>query len=102
MHRTWSWRNANCPINAKPTAIESEMNRLGLQKKGKIGDAVVTYFKLDDFVKTDRDLLTNGWGGHPPCSRCPIRPRVTEATIESDWDDELGRIKPDASGDGGK
>lgn len=102
MHRTWSWRGAGCPINTKPIAIESEMNRLGLQKKGKIGNADVTCLKLDDFIRTDCELLTKGWGGFPPCSRCPVRPRDTDATIESDWDDELGRIKPAASGDGDK
>lgn len=85
MHRTWSWRSKACPLTDSGEFIECEMERRKLQRRDKIGDATVTFFKLWDFIEVVWDLLEHGYGGYPPCSKCTIRPRRTSATVESDW-----------------
>lgn len=95
-HRTWGWRERSCPLTESGKLIEVEMERRGLQRKGFIkgrpdgpADASagcpVTLFRLSDLVDAIFDLLDNGCGDIPPCSRCTIRPRVVSATRPSDW-----------------
>ncbi len=79
-HKTWAWRERGCPITDSGKYIESEMERLGLQKKGYIGKSLVTYFKLQDLLKVILNMLNNGHAGFPPCSRCSIRPEKNNAT----------------------
>ena len=86
-HRTWGWRAAPCPLTESGKYIESEMERLGLQKKGYIGKSLITCFRLRDLLRTILNLLDNGREGFPSCSGCPIRPRKTSATRPSDWND---------------
>lgn len=92
-YRTWGWRERGCPITDSGKYIEGEMERLKLQKKGYIGKSLVTYFKLKDLIKVVLNLLDNGYAGFPPCSKCPIRPHISQLTQPSDWSDE-GRINP--------
>jgi aminoglycoside N3'-acetyltransferase len=87
-YRTWGWRERGCPLTDSGEYIEENMERLGLQKKGYIGKCMVTYFNLQDLLKTILDLLDNGYAGFPPCSNCTIRPRETPATHPSDWSDQ--------------
>ena len=92
-HRTLGWRERPCPITDSRKYIEAGMESAKLQKKGYIGKSLVTYFKLLDLLKVILQLLDNGHDELPPCSRCPIRPRRSEATQPSDWSDE-GRPDP--------
>jgi len=84
-HRTWGWRERGCPLTDSGEFIEIEMEKRNLQKKGHIGQAFVTYFRLWDLLKTIFDMLDNGYAGFPPCSQCPIKPRVVNETRPSDW-----------------
>mgnify|MGYP000206237850 FL=1 len=86
MHRTWGWRERACPLTNSGEFIEIEMERRGLQRKAKIGNSTVTFFRIWDLLEVVWDLIDNGYGGHPPCSGCPIRPRKVPATVESDWE----------------
>ena len=87
MHRTWGWRSKACPLTDSGELLEIEMERRGLQRRAKIGDSTVTFFRIWDLIEVVWDLIDNGYGDHPPCSRCPIRPRRTPATVESDWEE---------------
>lgn len=84
-HRTWGWRSASCPLTESGELIEAEMERRGLQRRGRIGAASVTVFRILDLLEAVGALLDHGWGPHPPCARCPIRPRRVAATRPSDW-----------------
>jgi aminoglycoside 3-N-acetyltransferase len=84
-HRTWGWRAQNCPLTESGEHIEAEMERRGCQRRGRIGDASVTVFRLLDLLAAVWALLDQGWGPYPPCTRCPIRPRHVAATRLSDW-----------------
>ncbi|HGJ64927.1 TPA: AAC(3) family N-acetyltransferase [bacterium] len=84
-HRTWGWRESACPITDSGEYIEIEMEKQKLQKKGYIGDALVTYFRLWNLIKVIFDMLDNGYAGFPPCSKCSIRPRAVAETRPSDW-----------------
>lgn len=86
-HRTWGWRERSCPLTESGELIEAEMERLRLQRKGQIGHATVTFFKLADFLAAVFGLLDNGYGEYPPCRRCAIRPRRVATTVPSDWED---------------
>ncbi|HIE51090.1 MAG TPA: AAC(3) family N-acetyltransferase [Armatimonadetes bacterium] len=90
-HRTWSWRERACPLTDSGEFIDREMERRGWQRKGKIGQATVTFFRLWDFLEVVWFLLENGYEGHLPCSRCPIRPRRTSTSVKSDWIEEQKR-----------
>lgn len=87
-YRTWGWRKRSCPLTESGEFIETEMERLGLQKKGYVGQCLVTYFKILDLLDAIWGMLDNGYGGYPPCLQCPIRPRKVSATRPSDWDEE--------------
>jgi len=87
MHRTWGWRSRACPLTDSGELIEREMELRGLQRRIKIGNSTVTFFKLYDLLEVVWDLLENGYGEYPPCGKCPIRPRISPVTVESDWKD---------------
>jgi hypothetical protein len=72
------------------------MEDRGLQRTARIGDGRALFFSLDDCFRVIEELLSDGGFGFPPCSGCPIRPRRTIWTVESDWDDALDRLKPDS------
>lgn len=84
-HRTWGWRNARCPLTESGELIEAEMERRHCQRRGRIGAAPVTVFRLADLLEAVWSLLDKGWGPHPPCGGCPIRPRQVAATRPADW-----------------
>ncbi len=74
-HRTWGWRERACPLTESGELIEAEMERRGLQRKASIGPCPATVLRLNDLVSVVSHLLEHGHAGHPPCARCPIRPR---------------------------
>ena len=93
--RTWSWRNGSCPIT-DAARYGSLMHVQGLDRRGIIGECHATLFALRDCFDLVSTLLRTGLDEHPPCSRCPIRPRVVDITVESDWDETTGRPRADS------
>jgi aminoglycoside 3-N-acetyltransferase len=85
MHRTWGWRERGCPITDSGKFIEIEMEKQKLQKKGVIGNSKITYFTLIDLLRVILKMLDKGYAGFPPCSQCPIKPRIVDETCQSDW-----------------
>lgn len=94
--RGWGWRERSCPLTDVPDYIAAEMKKRRAERRGKIGNCEATLFSLQDCFEVIRDILQEGRDEHPPCARCPIRPRAVAQTRESDWDDETGRLKPDS------
>lgn len=94
--RTWGWREKGCPISDPQRYAPEEMGRRGLELSGCVGAASCTLYKLDDFHRVLTELLSRGVDGHPPCGACPIRPRKSPWTVESDWDRETDRLMPDS------
>lgn len=94
--RTWSWRNGACPFTDE-NRYADVMQARGLLTQAKIGDCTATLFKMRDCFDVVSEILQNGRDGFPPCAGCPIRPRVTEHTVESDWDDVTQTLTPDSA-----
>lgn len=94
--RTWSYRERGCPLTDPAEWIEEEMNRRNAQRRVRIGNAEITFFRLQDAFEAISDILERGRGGHPPCAQCGNRPRVTERTVPSDWDDEKNCLRSDS------
>lgn len=80
MAHTWGWRESVCPINDS-ALYAREMASRGLHRQGKIGRATVTLYRLSEGYAVIARCLREGYHGFPPCSRCPIRPRVCEYTV---------------------
>ena len=93
--RTWSWRDAGCPID-DPARYGQVMASRGLQRETAIGACRAIAFRLSDCYEVVAELLGNGLGDLPPCSRCPVRPRRTGRSAPSDWDDARQCLKPDS------
>jgi hypothetical protein len=53
-----------------------------IHRQEKIGQATVTFYKLSDGYEVIAHNLKEGFEGHPPCSACPVRPRVCEWTVK--------------------
>jgi len=94
--RTWGWRSRRCPINDSNDYVEREMDARGLHVRGRIGGSIATLLRYSDCFRVTAEMLTMGYAGCPPCSRCPVRPVAGPATVESDWDDEKCCLKPDS------
>jgi aminoglycoside N3'-acetyltransferase len=94
--RTWSFRERKCPIMEPNEYAEREMDRRGLHRRGRIGESTVTLFRYSDCFDVLSGMLAEGYAGFPPCAECPIRPSEGPHTVESDWDEELGCLKPDS------
>lgn len=92
LHRTWSWRERSCPLTESGEFLEAGMEARRLHRRGKIGQCAVTVFKLWDLLEVVWDLLDHGHAGFPPCAQCPIRPRVVDVTVPSDWPPEQLRL----------
>jgi aminoglycoside N3'-acetyltransferase len=93
--RSWGWRADYCPIT-DGKKYGPLMKSRGLQKSVMIGQSICTLFRLNDCFKVLSSMLTSGFQGFPPCTSCPIRPRQCSHTVESDWDDEAGCLRPDS------
>jgi len=93
--RTWGWRDGGCPITDATRYAEVIAAR-GLQRETMIGACPAILFRLQDAWEVIAELLRDGLGEFPPCRRCPIRPRVGERAVPSDWDEKRGRLKPDS------
>ena len=79
MAHTWSWRGGYCPIDdgARYAQLMEAIDR-----KAKIGSAVCTLYKLSEGYEIIARALREGLDGFPPCSACPVRPRVCRWTVE--------------------
>ena len=87
IHRTWTYRGGRCPFTDGGEFIEAEVERLGYQRKGHVGESLVTFFRLQDLLEAIWGMLDNGYEGYPPCSTCPVRPRWNSTIRPSDWKD---------------
>jgi aminoglycoside N3'-acetyltransferase len=94
--RTWTFRASPCPIMDPDEHAEREMSRRGLHRRTQVGNARLTLFRLSDCFEVLASMLRDGYAGHPPCSRCPIRPGVGPGPVPSDWDDAAGGLNDDA------
>jgi aminoglycoside 3-N-acetyltransferase len=94
--RTWGWRNGACPFTDENRYGEIMAAR-GLHRQAMIGNCRATLFRLQDCFEVVAELLLRGTGDLLPCSRCPIRPRVVEQTVPSDWDDETQTVLPNSA-----
>lgn len=94
--RTWTYRSAPCPISDPDEHAEREMERRHLHRRLLAGKARLTLFRLADFHHLLAEMLREGYLGHPPCSRCPIRPGTSKGAAESDWDDQSPCLKETA------
>lgn len=94
--RTWGWRERSCPVSDPDRYAREEMCKEGLEVKGRVGASSCVLFKLADFYRVLTDLLARGVDGHPPCGACSIRPRTSPWTVESDWDHQTDRLRPDS------
>jgi aminoglycoside N3'-acetyltransferase len=95
--RTWGWRNGMCPLTDQ-NRYGSEMRARGLERVEMIGQCRATLFRLQDCFEVVAAMLEHGKDGFPPCSGCPIRPRVTARTVPSDWDETRQMLLPDSVG----
>jgi aminoglycoside 3-N-acetyltransferase len=93
--RCWNWRERGCPIDDRAHYADLLAER-GLWRQTRVGDCLATCFRLSDCFEVVAELLRDGFGDAPPCSRCPIRPRSDPRNVESDWDEENHRLKPDS------
>lgn len=91
--RTWGWRDEACPINDY-ALYQAEMHRL--HHEVMIGHCRAILFRLQDGFTVIARLLREGIAHHPPCQRCPIRPRRVSQTVPSDWDPIHQRPLPDS------
>jgi aminoglycoside 3-N-acetyltransferase len=83
--RTWGWRARGCPLTDQARYARF-MRKRGLQKVGPVGESQSIFFKLSDCYDVISELLVEGMGRFPPCSRCRIRPRRVRENVPSDWD----------------
>jgi aminoglycoside N3'-acetyltransferase len=95
--RTWGWRSRPCPITDRGL-YGADMHARGLDRVAMIGDCHATLFKLQDCFGVVAEALQHGRDGYPPCSGCPIRPRVVKQNVPSDWDDAGQTLLPDSVG----
>jgi len=94
--RTWGWRESACPFTdqmAYPEMMESR----GLHQVAYIGHCRATLFRLQDCFSVVADLLQHGKNGTPGCRACPIRPQRSPHSVESDWDSQYQRLKPEST-----
>ena len=91
--RTWGWRETACPITDH-TVYQEEMR--ACDRRARIGNCEAILYKLEDCFTVVARMLSEGYHGAPPCSRCPIRPRRIPENVPSDWDAEAQCLLPDS------
>jgi aminoglycoside 3-N-acetyltransferase len=65
--RGLAWRDGECPI--PPSRIDETLDRLGLQRHGKVGEADATLVRAEELWEVHRAHLKE------VCPRCDIRPK---------------------------
>ena len=94
--RTWGWRAESCPFNDS-ALYQQEMAALNLQRVVLIGPCRATLYRLQDGYRVIARLLASGMEPYPPCRACPVRPRMVEQTVTSDWDAARQDLLPDSA-----
>ena len=94
--RTWGYRGARCPISDPNDYVEREMEHRGLHRRGRIGQATVTLYRLSDLFELLAGMLREGCAGNPPCRECPVRPNPTPFDVPSDWDEAAQDLTADS------
>ncbi len=94
--RTWRCREGQCPIfDVVRPLYTDEMSKVHVEDH--IGPCRVMFFRLmPDCFDVVADAIKNGRGGFGPCSKCTMGPGRTKFTVESDWDEENNRLRPDS------
>jgi hypothetical protein len=95
--RTWGWRAQNCPLTEPAEPVATLMAAGGFDRRHRVGNAEIIVFLLRDCRTVIEGLLKDGWRGHPPCVRCPIRPRTSPWTVASDWDAARDALRSDST-----
>lgn len=93
MGRTWGWRARSCPFTDNNRYADEMVT---LQRTIRIGNSVVTVYRLQDCFRAVAHILAHGKAGFPPCRACPIRPRRVPETVTSDWDAVHEQLMPDS------
>lgn len=93
--RGWGWRERFCPINDTARYAQVMATR-GMFRESLISQCHATLFRLTDCFAVIAELLSEGYAGFPPCSRCPIRPAAGPHTVKSDWDGQRQRPSDDS------
>lgn len=83
--RTWSWRNASCPID--DSALYAR-NMRPYETVHKIGDCTATWFPLKKCFDVVSKSLREGLDQYPPCAACQIAPRVCRYTVAREGDND--------------
>jgi aminoglycoside 3-N-acetyltransferase len=93
--RTWGWRQRACPLTDQNRYADLMRSRQ-LQREVVVGGSHLILYRLQDCFRVVAEVLSEGRGAFPPCSRCTIRPRRVPQTVPSDWDTATGTLKPDS------
>lgn len=91
--RGWGWRNGICPITDDNCFYYDEMKNRQLINIGLIGHAETWVFKLSDCRNVLEEYLNGKIEGCAGCSKCDIKPGSSPFDVESDWDEDLKKIK---------
>ena len=93
--RTWGWRAGSCPFTDEQRYV-AMMENSGLQTETEIGNCRAILYRLRDCYDIVANILGSGLDDLPPCTQCPIRPRVTPRTVESDWQPDVNELSSDS------
>jgi len=63
-----AWRNAPCPVS--PSRITEELDRRGVQRRGKVGQADCVFCRAIEVWRVRREQIRK------VCPTCPVRPRA--------------------------
>jgi len=74
----WGWRNSGCPLN-DAAAYAPQMAAIHTQLQ--VGEATCTLYRLREGFEIIARGMKEGIGDNPPCSQCPIRPRIATYTV---------------------
>ena len=86
MLRTWGFREKGCPFHdgGHPSYIPLMRD---VEHTTDVGGSTWRFYRLQDAIEPIGRHLREGLGELPPCPGCPIRPRMTVATVASDVPD---------------
>ena len=94
--RSWGWRETPCPITDQRAYQPLAPAHMPSYRTAMVGNSELVLYRARECFDFVTDCLRNGLASLPPCSACPIRPRVDAHTVESDWDTENGCLRPDS------
>jgi len=72
-----AWRSRKCP-SRNAEAVTNNLRTWGALKEITIGRAKLKKVSACNAVEAFRKHMNQGWGDHPGCKKCSIKPRETE------------------------